>query len=144
MRLLDLFCGAGGAAKGYYDAGFDEITGVDNRPQPRYPYRFVLGDALEYVAAHGREFDAIHASPPCQGYSALLCLPWLRGRVYPKLIAPLKPLLQATGRPWVAGLSSVVSASDCPCTDIVSLNRPRSSWGLLTSNIVWSLVTAEC
>ena len=53
---------------GYHRAGFDEIVGVDNRPQPRYPFGFVQADALEYVAEHGHEFDAIHASPPCQGY----------------------------------------------------------------------------
>ncbi len=70
MRLLDLFCGAGGAAMGYSRAGFTEIVGVDNKPQPRYPFTFVLGDALEYVKAHGHEFDAIHASPPCQAYSS--------------------------------------------------------------------------
>ena len=67
-RLLDLFCGAGGAGMGYHRAGFDEIVGVDINPQPRYPFEFIQGDALEYVAEHGHEFDAIHASPPCQGY----------------------------------------------------------------------------
>ncbi len=67
-RLLDLFCGAGGAAMGYHRAGWD-VLGVDIAPQPRYPFAFVQGDALEYVAAHGREYDAIHASPPCQAYS---------------------------------------------------------------------------
>src|SRR5262245_2184895 len=68
MRLLDLFCGAGGAAMGYHRAGFDTIVGVDIKPQPRYPFTFVLGDALEYVKAHGHEYDAIHASPPCQDH----------------------------------------------------------------------------
>jgi DNA (cytosine-5)-methyltransferase 1 len=69
--LLDLFSGAGGAAKGYRLAGFC-VLGVDHKPQPRYiPYGgclFVQGDALEYVKAHGHEFDAIHASPPCQDH----------------------------------------------------------------------------
>jgi len=68
-RLLDLYCGAGGSAMGYYRAGFTDIVGVDNRPMPHYPFTFVQADALEYVAAHGHEFDVIHASPPCQRYS---------------------------------------------------------------------------
>jgi DNA (cytosine-5)-methyltransferase 1 len=101
VRLLDLFCGAGGAAMGYHRAGFDEIVGVDNRPQPRYPFTFVLDDALEYVAAHGREFDAIHASPPCQGYSIMRNLPWLRHKEYPLLIQPTADALNAIGLPWI-------------------------------------------
>ena len=99
-RLLDLFSGAGGAAVGYHRAGFD-VTGVDNRPQPRYPFEFVQGDALEYVAAHGGEFDAIHASPPCQGYSRMRHLPWLKDREYPLLIDPVRELLETSGVPWV-------------------------------------------
>ena len=100
-RLLDLFCGAGGAAMGYHRAGFGEIVGVDNAPQPRYPFEFVQGDALEYVAEHGHEFDAIHASPPCQGYSIMRNLPWLKDREYPMLIEPVRELLEQIGRPWV-------------------------------------------
>ena len=55
---------------GYHRAGF-EVVGVDIAHQSRYPFQFVQGDALEYLEAHGHEFDAIHASPPCQGYSHL-------------------------------------------------------------------------
>lgn len=98
MRLLDLFCGAGGAAMGYYRAGFTEIVGVDIKPMPRYLFEFVLGDALEYVAAHGHEFDAIHASPPCQAYSKARNL---QGNDHPDLVAPVRALLQATGKPYV-------------------------------------------
>ena len=73
MRLLDLYCGAGGASYGYYLAGFDKdkIVGVDIAPQNNYPFiRFVRGDALEYVKKYGHLFDFIHASPPCQKYSS--------------------------------------------------------------------------
>ena len=101
MRLLDLYCGAGGAAVGYHRAGFDEIVGVDIAPQPRYPFEFVQADALEFLAEHGHEFDAIHASPPCQGYSIMHNLPWLRGRDYPLLILPTIEMLEALGKPYV-------------------------------------------
>lgn len=63
-RILDLYSCAGGAAKGYADAGF-EVVGVDIDPQPRYPYEFHQADALAFVAEHGHEFDVIHGSPPC-------------------------------------------------------------------------------
>lgn len=99
-RLLDLFCGAGGAAMGYYRAGFD-VVGVDIKPQPRYPFEFHQGDALEYCMAHGGEFDVIHASPPCQGYSPMRHLPWLRNREYPLLIPVTRLALLATGKLWV-------------------------------------------
>ena len=101
MRLLDLYCGAGGAALGYHRAGFDEIVGVDVKPQPRYPFEFVRADALEYLAERGGDFDAIHASPPCQGYSIMHNLPWLRGRDYPLLILPTIEMLEGLGKPCV-------------------------------------------
>lgn len=97
MRLLDLFCGGGGAAMGYHRAGFDEIVGVDNCPMLRYPFTFVLDDALEYCAAHGCEFDAIHASPPCQKYGKIK---FLSGK-HPRLIEPVRDALIATGKPYV-------------------------------------------
>ena len=67
-KLLDLFCCQGGASAGYVAAGFD-VVGVDLDPQPRYPYEFHQADALDYLGAHGWEFDAIHASPPCQAFT---------------------------------------------------------------------------
>jgi DNA (cytosine-5)-methyltransferase 1 len=96
-RLLDLFCGAGGAAMGYHRAGF-EVIGVDNRPQPHYPFEFHLADALEYCTKHGREFDVIHASPPCQFASEATPMAY-RGE-HPNLIPATRQALQATGRPY--------------------------------------------
>lgn len=100
MKLLDLFCGAGGAAVGYSRAGFDDITGVDIKPQKRYPFRFVQADALEYLAEHGSEFDAIHASPPCQAYSDL---GKRNGNAdqWPRLVEPVREMLIKTGKPYV-------------------------------------------
>lgn len=95
MRLLDLFCGAGGCGMGYHRAGF-EVLGVDNRPQPRYPFEFHQADALEFLAEHGHEFDAIHASPPCQAY-----VPLAKRSRHPDLVASVRGLLIETGRPYV-------------------------------------------
>ena len=99
-RLLDLFCGAGGAAMGYHLAGFD-VIGVDIRPMPRYPFRFIQGDALEYLAAHGREFDAIHTSPVCKGYTDASRVWRAIGYQYPDQIAAVRELLKATGKPYI-------------------------------------------
>jgi DNA (cytosine-5)-methyltransferase 1 len=99
MRLLDLFAGAGGAAKGYQLAGF-YVVGIDNCPQPHYcGDEFYQADALEYVAQHGHEFDVIHASPPCQRYSE--ATPMAEREKHPDLIAAVRKALQATGRPYI-------------------------------------------
>jgi len=101
MRLLDLFCGAGGAAMGYHQAGFTEIVGVDIEPQPNYPFDFVEGDALDwnFLYLSNKPWDLIHASPPCQAYSR-------QGDhgnrdKYPNLIAPTRQLLEPLGVPYV-------------------------------------------
>jgi len=108
LRLLDLFCGAGGTAVGYHRAGFTEIVGVDNRPQPRFPFQFVQADALEYVAEHGREFDAIHASPPCQRYSRMTTCRTGLQNTHPDLVAATRRALRASGKEWV--IENVVGA----------------------------------
>ncbi len=109
-RLLDLFCGAGGAAVGYHRAGFD-IVGVDNRPQPNYPFDFVQDDALALLSTltvRGQwdesPFDAIHASPPCQAFTQMSAR-W-RGKgtkadEHPDLLTPTRELLPQTGLPYV-------------------------------------------
>ena len=105
-RLLDVFCGAGGAAMGYARAGF-EVVGVDINPQPHYPFEFIKADAMAFNAdwRYAFQFDAIHASPPCQAYSALH---GLTKRNRPSLIEPVRELLQATGLPYV--IENVVGA----------------------------------
>jgi DNA (cytosine-5)-methyltransferase 1 len=112
-RLLDLFCGAGGAAKGYQRAGFF-VVGVDINPQPNYcGNAFIQGDALgilvQLLAGRGvqasngltyflEDFVAIHASPPCQAYSKAQRI---RKNDHPDLVEPTRQLLEATGLPWV-------------------------------------------
>lgn len=108
VTLLDLYCGAGGAGVGYSQAGFKRIIGVDIKPQPNYPFDFVQADALEYLASHHHQYDAFHASPPCQGYSIMHNLPWLRGREYPLLILPTLEMLETLGKPFV--LENVMGA----------------------------------
>ena len=94
--LLDLFCGAGGAAMGYHRAGFD-VVGVDIAPQPNYPFEFHQADALEW---DDWDFAAVHASPPCQAWSRATA--WSGDRSsHPKLILPVRALLFETGLPYV-------------------------------------------
>jgi DNA (cytosine-5)-methyltransferase 1 len=98
MRLLDLFCCAGGAGMGYHVAGFD-VTGVDINPQPNYPFDFMQADVLTLDVGFLRLFDAIHASPPCQGYSSMRHVPNTVGA--PLLIEEVRRLLQKADRPFI-------------------------------------------
>jgi len=109
-RLLDLYSGCGGAAVGYHRAGF-EVVGVDVAPMPRYPFEFHQGDVLEFLAEHGHEFDAIHASPPCQA-SSTLTKGTNQGRIYPQLIPATRELLDASGKPY---LIENVQGADIRC-----------------------------
>ncbi len=97
-KLLGLYCKAGGASVGYYRAGFD-VVGVDIEPQPRYPFPFVQGDAIQYLEEHGAEFAAFHASPPCQRYSEATPMEYRSN--HPDLIAPTRAALLKTGKPFV-------------------------------------------
>lgn len=98
-RLLDLFCGAGGAGMGYHQAGFD-VVGVDIVSQKHYPFEFIQSDAIEFLADGGwKGFDAIHASPPCQHYTALKAM-W-NARDHPDLVGPTRALLKASGRHYI-------------------------------------------
>ena len=98
-RLLDLFCGAGGAAIGYHLAGFD-VLGVDisSARLKHYPYDHARGDALEYAERHGSEFDVIHASPPCQLYSISHNA---HRKPHPDMLPQTRDTLRRIGRPYI-------------------------------------------
>jgi len=83
---------------GLHRAGFD-VTGVDIKPQPRYPFRFIQGDALN-PPVRLEDFDLVWASPPCQHYSQATA--W-RGRreEHPDLIGPVQAMLRGSGVPYV-------------------------------------------
>lgn len=96
--LLDLYCSAGGAAKGYHDAGFD-IIGVDIVPQPHYPFPIVIMDALEYLDTQDlSKFTAIHASPECKGYTNCNLSP---KHLYKTQIGDVRERLQRIGKPYI-------------------------------------------
>jgi DNA (cytosine-5)-methyltransferase 1 len=94
-KILDLYCGAGGASMGYYQAGF-EVVGVDIKPQPHYPFEFYQADALEYPLDG---YDAYHASPPCQGYSKCTSMKYRKN--HSRQIAAIRNRLKGTGKPYI-------------------------------------------
>lgn len=100
MRVLDLFCGAGGAAVGYHRVGFS-VTGVDKEPQPNYPYRVLTADALSLDIEEWGGFDLIHASPPCQHFTRYRNAVKDIAERYEDLIEPTREMLQASGLPYV-------------------------------------------
>lgn len=114
LRILDLFCGAGGASVGYNRAGF-EVVGIDVNHQANYPFHFIRDDAIEFLKAMLRggvcyngekwlklaDFDAIHASPPCQSSSALTKGTNAGKWEYPDFIPETRRLLDLTGKPYI-------------------------------------------
>jgi DNA (cytosine-5)-methyltransferase 1 len=120
--LLDAFCKAGGAGRGYADAGF-EVVGVDIEPQPNYPFEFIQAEAIGFIERLGQNFDAIHASTPCQSFSAYRRKGHGVGDGYPDLIARTREALQVTGLPWV-----IENVPGAPLEDPVQLCG--SSFGL--------------
>ena len=121
MRILDLFCGAGGASMGYHRAWPEaDIVGVDISPQPDYPFTFVQGDALNPpVRLDG--FDFIHASPPCQAYS--VSTP--DKSLHPNLLGPTRALLE--GRRYVIEnvVGSPIAAQIMLCGSMFGLQVQR-------------------
>ena len=104
MKLLDLYCKAGGSSKGYQLAGF-EVVGVDIKKQKRYPYEFIQADCLELMKnlEFLKSFDVITASPPCQTHSITKNLRNAQGRSTNKvdLIPQTREALINSGKPYV-------------------------------------------
>jgi len=92
MKLLDLYCGAGGAAMGYHRAGFD-VVGVDVKEQPSYPFEFIQSDVFDLNKSFIDEFDIIHASPPCQAYSIGSIGQRAAGKCYKDLLSKTRELI---------------------------------------------------
>lgn len=148
--ILDLYCSAGGGAKGYHDAGFD-VVGIDINPQPHYPFPFILGDALDilarmiagekFLASDGNwygldDFAAIHASPPCQDYIPTIPRPHGTAHFLPETRA----LLLSIDKPWVIenipGAPMRADFKLCGCMfQLPRLRRQRlfeTSWNALS------------
>ena len=107
FRVLDLFCCAGGAGMGFHQAGF-EVVGIDKDEQPEYPFEFIRGDALQLGREMAKDFDIIHASPPCQHFTKYNnCRKDLKER-YEDLIEPTRKILIESGKPYV--IENVVGA----------------------------------
>jgi DNA (cytosine-5)-methyltransferase 1 len=143
---------------GYHRAGFD-VVGVDINPQPHYPFEFIQADALETLRRrdvgewYWSEFDAIHASPPCQAYSIATNAAKFN-KSHPDLVAAVRDLLEATGLPWVienvpraplrttvelCGASFGLTATDLDSTPLV-LRRHR----LFESNVMILQPACHC
>jgi DNA (cytosine-5)-methyltransferase 1 len=126
MRLLDLFCGGGGAGMGYHLAGF-YVVGIDIVPQPRYPFTFVQADALEFLKDFVQEFDVIHASPPCQAYSHLT--PEASKSNHKKLIPAVRKMCRESGKPYiienVAGAKNELESPTMLCGSMFGLRTQR-------------------
>lgn len=142
-RLLDLYCGAGGCAVGYHRAGFD-VVGVDIRDQPNYPFEFHQADALTYPLDG---FEAIHASPPCQGYVNQHFRTTPSGHVrkdHPMLIDEMRERLEQAGVPWiienVAGAKPFMRSPVMLCGS--SFDLPLRRHRLFESNV--TLLVPSC
>ena len=126
MIALDLFCGAGGVARGLKQAGFDEIVGVDIRSQPNYPFRFIQADALALPPDFLRTFDFIWSSSPCQALSTMRHVH--NAKPHLNLIPATRALLEAADRPFtienVEGARAHLRSPTRLCGSMFGLRAP--------------------
>ena len=117
LKLLDLFCGAGGASMGYHRAGF-EVTGIDIKHGKRYPFKYIRKDVMSLRPEDLEEYDLIHASPPCQTFSSTRHLRNAQGKTTSKkdLLAQVRSLLVVSGKPYI-----IENVKGAPLIDPVQL-----------------------
>jgi hypothetical protein len=116
-KVLDLFCGAGGASMGYAKAGY-EVVGMDIKHGKRYPFKYIRRDVMTLRPEDLDGFDLIHASPPCQTYSVTKHLRVAQGKTTSKqdLLAQVRSLLVVTEIPYV-----IENVKGAPLIDPVQL-----------------------
>ena len=127
---------------GYHKAGF-EVIGVDIKEQPNYPFRFIKADALGWLEAWGNEYDAIHASPPCQCFSMMQNIHKNKDK-HPDLVEPTRKLLEELGKPYI--IENVVGAplriDLFLCGTMFGL--PIARHRIFESNVSMPLLTMAC
>ena len=141
LRVLDLFCKAGGAGRGYADAGF-EVVGWDIEPQPRYPYEFHQGSAFDVLTDRDylAGFDLIHASPVCKVHTSLKAF---SAAHHENQIPRTRELLSAAGLPYV-----IENVPGAPLTDPVTLCGSMFGLGVRRHRLFelgrWKAVQPAC
>lgn len=142
IKVLDLYCGAGGAGMGYYNGGA-EVTGVDKAEQKEYPFKFIEADAIKYLEENFHEYDLIHASPPCQHFTKYNnCRKNLKEK-YEDLIDVTRNALIKTGKPYaienVEGSPLIEPVKLCGSMFALDVQRHR----LFESNFIITQPTCD-
>jgi len=100
---------------GYSQAGFD-VVGVDISPQPKYPFEFILSDAIDYLVNNHHKYDVIHASPPCQAFTKAAKEHRKNGKEYADFLDVTRQTLKKIGKPYI-----IENVPDAPMESPVEL-----------------------